>query len=187
MSAECQQAGLSDGAEACFLDACEQVVPVQGFVELVGVRVQRSLPYQEGLFDRERRENEAEGAIVRLTTRALAAFQPRFYAGGFYALEPRLLLAATPLYSTCCAEFYNDMVDKAPIRRCANETCIKPLFTRQTGRAKKGQHRSHGFIYCSEACASAQTSRRARRKKAAARAAERAAQTGSEPPTSASG
>jgi hypothetical protein len=61
-------------------------------------------------------------------------------------------------------QLHNVVVDGIEIRRCANETCQRP-FTRQRGRALKGQYRSTGVMYCDAACAKAQMQREHRRRK----------------------
>jgi hypothetical protein len=70
-----------------------------------------------------------------------------------------------PLYSTCCLELYNHIIEHATYLICSNETCSR-AFVRQTGRAQHGQHRSRGLQYCSRECARAQAQRalRARRR-----------------------
>jgi len=60
-------------------------------------------------------------------------------------------------------QLHNLIVDGLKIRRCANETCGRP-FTRQRGRARKGQYRNSGVIYCDAACGKAQMQREYRRR-----------------------
>jgi len=68
-------------------------------------------------------------------------------------------------YSAMAIEIFNDVVTGTPWRRCANEPC-RLLFARQVGRAKAGQHRSTGVLYCSSSCANAQGQRNLRRRRA---------------------
>jgi hypothetical protein len=68
------------------------------------------------------------------------------------------------LYSYCCLELFNHIVEGAEYRVCANETCDK-LFVRQEGRAIHRQHRSKGVKYHSPECARAQAQREYRRRK----------------------
>jgi len=71
-------------------------------------------------------------------------------------------------------QLHNLIIDGLKVRRCANETCQRP-FTRQRGRAAKGQLRTAGVIYCDTACANAQRQREYRR-----RARRRSTDTSSE-------
>lgn len=70
-----------------------------------------------------------------------------------------------PLFSICCLELFNHIVEGASYRVCGNETCIQ-FFVRQQGGAEKGQHRRVGVKYCSPACKQAQVQREYRRRKA---------------------
>lgn len=74
---------------------------------------------------------------------------------------------ALGLFSALCIQLMNVMVDDLPIRDCANETC-KNVFQRQHGRARKGQYRTEGVMFCSASCARAQAQRELRRRKKAA-------------------
>jgi hypothetical protein len=67
------------------------------------------------------------------------------------------------LASALVVQLHNLIVDGLEIRRCANESCGRP-FTRQRGRAAKGQYRSTGVLYCDAACAKAQIQREYRRR-----------------------
>jgi hypothetical protein len=62
------------------------------------------------------------------------------------------------LVSGLMVQLHNLIVDGLDIRRCANKNCGRP-FTRQRGRAVKGQYRNSGVIYCDAACAKAQIQR----------------------------
>lgn len=86
-----------------------------------------------------------------------------------------LRIAALPssVPTALMVQLHNLVVDGLKIRRCANETCGRP-FTRQRGRARKGQYRNSGVIYCDAACGKAQMQREYRRRnrqKSAAQAA----------------
>jgi hypothetical protein len=70
------------------------------------------------------------------------------------------------LYSICCLEIYNHLVEQTAFRRCQNERCGR-LFVRQVGRARFGQHRTRGVLYCSASCARAQAQRELRRRRRA--------------------
>jgi hypothetical protein len=71
------------------------------------------------------------------------------------------------LYSICCLEIYNHLIEQTAYRRCQNERCGR-LFVHQVGRAKFGQHRTRGVLYCSSSCARAQAQRELRRRRRAA-------------------
>ena len=75
-------------------------------------------------------------------------------------------------YEAMALQLFNDVAAKTPYQRCANEKCGR-LFLRQRGRAKYGQHRRLGTIYCSEKCLNAKKQRnfneRERAKKRAAK------------------
>jgi hypothetical protein len=83
-------------------------------------------------------------------------------------LEIRALPSS--LASALMVQMHNLIVDGLEIRRCANETCGRP-FTRQRGRALKGQYRNTGVMYCDAACAKAQMQREYRRRNRQRRAA----------------
>ncbi|MEU6746691.1 hypothetical protein ABZ914_10755 [Spirillospora sp. NPDC046719] len=68
------------------------------------------------------------------------------------------------VYAVACLQLYNLMVNKVPVRVCANETCGR-RFSQQIGTAKYGQHRKSGVKYCSNACGKAQNERERRRRK----------------------
>jgi hypothetical protein len=118
---------------------------------------------------KKRRRAEAEAAVPRLANSALAYFQPQLVMIPPDGVIPdRAFISTIPLYAVCCAEFYNHVTDEAPYRTCANETCGR-TFVKQVARAVKGQHRSHGVMYCSLWCARMQNQRKYRRRQAAAR------------------
>jgi len=97
----------------------------------------------------------------------------RRYRGTAPSIEKGLLVAPAVtgkfeagLYSICCLEIYNHLVEQTSYRRCRNERCGR-LFVRQVGRAKFGQHRTRGVLYCSASCARAQAQRELRRRRRA--------------------
>jgi hypothetical protein len=62
-----------------------------------------------------------------------------------------------------CLELFNHIVEAAPYKTCANESCER-LFVRHEGRARHSQHRTRGVKYCSAGCARAQAQREYRRR-----------------------
>jgi hypothetical protein len=78
---------------------------------------------------------------------------------GILAPEQR----APTLYSLACLQLYNLIVERAPIRYCANENCRRG-FVHQRGTAQYGQYREAGVKYCSPACGKAQNERERRRR-----------------------
>jgi hypothetical protein len=68
------------------------------------------------------------------------------------------------VYSLACLQLYNLMVERAPMRYCANETCRR-AFVHQRGTAKYAQYRESGVKYCSPGCGKAQNERERRRRR----------------------
>jgi hypothetical protein len=66
------------------------------------------------------------------------------------------------LYQVLCLQVANHLNEQTVLRQCANETCGR-FFYRQRGRAKQGQHRTTGVMYCDSYCARAQAQRELRR------------------------
>jgi len=116
-------------------------------------------------------EAHAELVLVWGLTHALQPFAPQLRLSGEDGKLPEGLRLGfgwtVPLYSVCCAELFNHIVEGAKYKTCANETCGR-LFVRQQGRAEHGQHRTRGVKYCSAECAKAQAQRQYRRRKASA-------------------
>lgn len=113
-------------------------------------------------------EAEPERVLVWGLTHPLQPFAPQLRLSDESGQLPeglRLGFGWTmPLYSVCCAELFNHIVEGARYKTCANETCGR-LFVRQQGRAEHGQHRTRGVKYCSSECAKAQAQRQYRRRK----------------------
>jgi len=112
------------------------------------------------------RETLGLRAEKEVTLRDLNHFLAHGVSAGTIPFHPRLStddaaapdLLQAPLYSTCCLELYNHIVEGATYQRCRNPSCYR-LFVRQKGRAEKGQHRSEGLKYCSKQCARVQAQR----------------------------
>jgi hypothetical protein len=111
-------------------------------------------------------ENEAAEFLATLVTPALKPFHPRLEVG---PPEPAGRYGKWTLYSLCCLELFTHIAEGAVYRHCANSRCQR-LFVRQHGRAKYGQHRSTGVLYCSTSCAKSQAQRNWRERKRRAEA-----------------
>lgn len=68
------------------------------------------------------------------------------------------------LWTVCCLELFNHILERAAYKVCSNETCGR-LFVRQEGRSAHGQFRMTGVKYCSWSCSRAQAQRQSRRRK----------------------
>ena len=79
------------------------------------------------------------------------------------SLVPSHVRQGLDLYPICTLELYRHVVENADYSLCENETCSR-LFVRQIGRAKYGQHRTRGVLYCTPSCARAQAQREYRRR-----------------------
>jgi hypothetical protein len=108
---------------------------------------------------------EAAAMLDWHLSHGLVSFHPQLVMEDEVSTGMRRFTEDLPLYSLCCLELFNHIVEKATYRRCANETCGR-LFVRQSGRAEHGQHRTRGVKYCSRECARAQAQREYRRRKA---------------------
>lgn len=71
------------------------------------------------------------------------------------------------LFAALCIQFRNHVAEGAVYRHCANEPCGQQ-FVHQRGRAVSRQNRSDA-IFCTPACAAAQTQREYRRRQSEAR------------------
>ncbi|MGO8980018.1 MAG: hypothetical protein ACLQER_12110 [Streptosporangiaceae bacterium] len=68
------------------------------------------------------------------------------------------------VYSASFLQLYNHMVERATVKRCANEPC-QQVFVRQRGRSRFDQNRLEGVKYCSRECSRAQAQRELRRRR----------------------
>jgi hypothetical protein len=127
-----------------------------------GSRKERRTGYQLGAVD----------SLINLFDFALRPFHPgisidhsTFGTRGEVelSLEPSHVRQGLDLYPICALELFRHVVEEANYSVCENETC-GPLFVRQIGRAKYGQHRTRGVLYCTSNCARAQAQRMYRRR-----------------------
>jgi hypothetical protein len=95
-------------------------------------------------------ETAAQTFLEETLNAALAEFHARVRVGvlGDGPVDPEVTL-----YEAMALQLFNDIAERTPYQHCAR--CGQP-FLRQRGRAKFGQHRRIGTMYCSERCANAQ-------------------------------
>lgn len=72
-------------------------------------------------------------------------------------------------FTAGCVMVFNDLHERIPYRRCADETCGR-IFRRQVGRSEGAFSRSEGVSYCSPQHARNQSQRERRRRARAERA-----------------
>lgn len=68
------------------------------------------------------------------------------------------------ILNAMCLQLLAWLSEGIPARRCANANCNR-WFSRQRGRARHGQYRASGVLYCSSSCAKAAAQREYRRRK----------------------
>jgi len=113
---------------------------------------------------------EARSLIESRLTSGLSVFHPRVRVdppdlATWGGRSPAEVMVAASLYSICCLEIFNHLLEQAHYRRCAKESCER-VFVRHRGRSDAGQHKLTGGVkYCSNACARAEASRAYRRSK----------------------
>lgn len=119
---------------------------------------QRDLPVPETGFD-------LLDTLLDAVNSAAAAYGPRLEAV-HPTLEGRGFAFGRPvprILTALCLQMLEFVAEGVPARRCANETCGR-YFTRQRGRARFGQSRTSGVLYCAASCARAQAQREYRRR-----------------------
>ena len=104
-------------------------------------------------------ELDALDTLARSLNESLVGLGPHVPLDG-----PEMWWRPVPrLAAALCLQVLAFISDGLPARRCANEAC-RQFFTRQRGRSQYGQRRTVGAMYCSSACAKAQTQREYRRR-----------------------
>lgn len=103
-------------------------------------------------------DSTAEALFLERVNVGLAPFAPGLSAG------PERYRWWAQAYNIGVLQFFNHVVERAPFSTCQLDTC-QTRFVRQRGRAKHGQNRLEGVLYCSARCARAVAARKHRRRK----------------------
>lgn len=133
------------------------------------VRHRRTATWQVGMVGCQRNLLELEDFVTETLSLGLANYSPRVvWRKDLPVDSPEAwaehFRASADLWSVCCLELFNHIAERAIYKTCANERRRRP-FVRQIGRARHGQRRRSGVLYCSNACAQAQAQRAYQRRK----------------------
>lgn len=118
----------------------------------------------------ERRRTWTARALEGIVNFGLREFPMAIQVAGVEADQFAHIWRDPPtLFGVLCLQIADFIAEKATVRKCENESCGQ-WFSRQSGRAEYGQHRTTGkLMYCSASCARTQGSRAWRRRKRAER------------------
>ena len=117
-------------------------------------------------------ERDMSSFLIHSLSAGLDDFHPTLIPEATAQLRGRSRAAAlahfageeADLYSICCLELFNHIVEGAIYKTCMNETCGR-WFVRQQGRSAHDQRRRSGVRFCSYTCARQQTQRSHRRRR----------------------
>lgn len=111
--------------------------------------------------------DEAFAAFVTGVNAGVRSMPPHIYIPRI-EVDPRyqtmLSMGGPSLYSVVVSQIFNHIAERAPYRRCANESCGR-VFVRQVHGAAEYAPRLEGVKFCSAGCREAQKQRKSRRRK----------------------
>jgi len=145
----------------------------QGLLTLDDVVAQWESEWTTPVMWRDGGMHAAVAFMVECLHRPLRDFHARLEIREDAWPEQDLMEAHPSLFSVLCLQMWNHIAQETPYRVCQREDCRR-LFVRQQGRAKHGQFKKTGSMYCTVQCARLVSVRKFRegQRRAAAEAAK---------------